>query len=326
MIDDDVIQDIINKVDIVDYIGQYLTLTKKSNDYFCCCPFHNEKTPSFSITPNKKRYYCFGCGEGGNVITFLQNYEGISFISAVQKLTNQYGIKTSTLIKSPTITFLKQANRKKLDNPTGHIILPPNTLSKFEKSDITEWINEGIPQKIMDKYGVMLDKKSNRIVYPVYDFDGNLINIKGRTLYDEYKTLGIPKYINYYKVGDLDYFQGINLKKKLIQQQNEVIIFEGIKSCMKADSYGFYHSVSSETSHLSPYQIKLLLKLKCNVVIAFDKDKAKEKVIKNAEILKKFTNVYIIYDKNNLLGEKDSPVDCGKEVWKTLYEQKERVF
>lgn len=326
MYDEDVIQEIIDNVDIVDYIGQYLDLRKKGNDYFCCCPFHSEKTPSFSVTQNKKSFYCFGCGEGGSVITFVQKYDDISYSDAIKKLSDQYGIVTSPLKKSLTLSFLRKASRAKVGiEPEKHKIISPTILNKYDKCDITSWVAEGIPQKIIDKYEVRYDRYSNRIVYPVYDTDGNLINIKGRTTLEDYKLLGIPKYMNYFKVGDLDYFQGLCLKKELIQQKKEIIVFEGIKSCMKADAYGYYNSVAAETSCLSPFQIKLLLRLKCNVVIAFDKDKDKAKIIKCLSWLKRFTNVFIIYDKNNLLGDKDSPVDCGKEVWEVLYSQKERV-
>ena len=200
-------------------------------------------------------------------------------------------------------------------------------MNKYIKANIVPWNEEGIPQKIIDKYGVRIDTSGNRIVYPVYDNDGNLINIKGRTLYQDYKSMKQTKYMNYYKVVELDYFQGYHMKKHIIADKGEIIIFEGIKSCMKLDSFGIYNSVSSETSKLSPYQIKILVGLHLNVVIAYDNDVDYKKIQKNVEMLKRFTNVYIIHDKDGLLGdksEKNSPIDKGFEVWQYLYENKIR--
>ena len=82
----DFIDRLVDETDIVNLLGQYLSLTKKGNNYVCCCPFHEEKTPSFTISPQKSIYHCFGCGKGGNVITFLQDYEGLTFIESLEKL------------------------------------------------------------------------------------------------------------------------------------------------------------------------------------------------------------------------------------------------
>ena len=182
---------------------------------------------------------------------------------------------------------------------------------------------------MFERYEIKLDNKKNRIIYPVYSNDSQLINIKGRTLYDDYKTLKIPKYINYFKVGCMDYLQGLHLTREAIRQKNEVIIFEGIKSCMKAEGYGYHNVVSAETCRLTKEQIKLLISLKCNVVIAFDKDKSLSDFYdKGVKMLSRFTNVSYINDVGNLLGEpdeKNAPVDKGKEVWEQLYNNAKAV-
>ena len=144
-------------------------------------------------------------------------------------------------------------------------------------------------------------------------------------MYKDFKEMKIPKYINYYKVGDLDYLQGYYLQRYLIDSAGEIIIFEGIKSVMKADSFGYYNSVACETHKLNIYQIRFLIGLRCDVVIAFDKDVDYNKTLRNLKMLKRFVNVYVIRDKDGLLEGKDSPVDQGKEVWERLYQNKIRI-
>jgi len=322
------IEEIKESVDIVDFIGEHVELRRKGREYFGNCPFHDERTGSFSVTPHKGIYYCFGCKKGGDIINFTQDYFGMSYEKAVQYLSNKVGISAEKSAVSSTVVYLRKSNRKKKKKhaPEKHEILNPKVLLEFEHRRITKWIDEGIPQEIMDKYGVMYDRRSNRIIYPVYDNDGNFINIKGRTLFDNYKSFNppIPKYMNYYPVGDLDYFQGFCIKKDILIKQREIIVFESLKSVMKLDSFGMFNSVSSETSQINEFQVKILIKTHCDVVIAFDSDISLED-IKSKETIQTlmcFTNVFVVYDSDGLLGdksEKNSPVDKGKEIWDELY-------
>ena len=94
---DDIIEEVRQKNDIVDVVSQYVKLTRKGSSYFGLCPFHNEKTPSFSVTPGKQMYYCFGCGKGGNVITFVMDYENEGFQEAVASLAERAGIESCSL-------------------------------------------------------------------------------------------------------------------------------------------------------------------------------------------------------------------------------------
>lgn len=325
MQDTELVKEIIDKTDIVEYIGRYVDLKPKNNEYFGLCPFHNEDTPSFSVTPANKKYFCFGCGCGGTVITFTAKINKISYDSALNQMAKELNINRTAKIKSPTVAILRQLASDKSVKEVQHTVLSNSVMDQYVKANINPWIEEGIPQKIIDKYGVRIDAQSNRIVYPVYDNSGNLINVKGRTMYKDFKEMKIPKYINYYKVGDLDYLQGYYLKRYLIDSAGEIIIFEGIKSVMKADSFGYYNSVSCETHKLNIYQIRFLIGLRCDVVIAFDKDVDYNKTLRNLEMLKRFVNVYVIRDKDGLLEGKDSPVDQGKEVWERLYQNKIRI-
>ena len=111
-----------------------------------------------------------------------------------------------------------------------------------------------------------------------------------------------------------------------VKQSREIIIVEGLKSVMKLDQWGFHNTVSAETSSINEYQIELLIRMQVkNVVIAFDKDVGLPKIKECVKLLKKFTNVYVVYDKWNLLKEKDSPCDQGREVWQTLYDRRMKL-
>ena len=329
---EELIEEIKESIDIVDFIGEYVDLRKKGREYFGSCPFHDERTGSFSVTPHKGVYYCFGCKKGGDIIDFCQDYLNMTYEQAISYLGSEAGISTVKTKISPTVRYLRKSTRKRKNKqiPEPHKILDKSVLSDFEKRNITKWIDEGIPQSIMDYYGIMYDKESNRIVYPVFDNDGNLINVKGRTLFDNYKDFNIPKYMNYYPVGDLDYFQAFCFKKKILAKSKEVIVFESLKSVMKLDSFGMYNSISAETSQINIFQVRELVQLHCDVVIAFDSDVSLDEIKKKDTIrlLCYFTNVYVIYDRGGLLGgksEKNSPVDKGKEIWDELYRQRIKI-
>ena len=329
--DDDMLQEINASVDLYEYVSQSIDLEKRGKDYFGHCPLHVDKTPSFSITPSKNSYYCFSCGRSGGIIGFLMDYEHLRFDDAVSKAAKLANMDLSKMCKSQTIAFLKNTrNALQEKQIIDHTILPPSELNKYSKSKISEWLDEGIKQDVLDLFGIKINNRDNRIVYPVYDINGNLINIKGRTRYKNYKELRIPKYINYYPVGTMDYFQGLNITLPYVKQQNEIIIFESIKSVMKIFGWGYKNSASAEKHTLTDEQLKLLVKLRVNIVFAYDSDVsyAQEKVKMNIDVLKRLTNVYVIYDDKGLLGgkvAKNAPADLTKGIWEELYFSKTKV-
>ena len=329
--DDEMLQEINASVDLLEYVSQSIEMEKRGRDYFGHCPLHIDKTPSFSITPSKNSYYCFSCGRSGGIIGYLMDYEHLRFDDAVDKAAKLGHMDLSTMCKSQTMSFLKKTKvlmREK--EKVVHNILDAKELNKYEHGDVTEWINEGILQDVMDLFGVRINNRDNRIVYPVYDIDGNLINIKGRTRYENYKELGIPKYINYYSIGTMDYFQGLNITLPYVKDQNEVIIFESVKSVMKAYGWGYKNCASAEKHTITDEQLKLLVRLRVNVVFAFDSDVSysDRDIKKTIDMLKRITNVYVIYDRKGLLGGKEAknaPVDLSREIWEQLYFNKTKV-
>lgn len=332
--DDETLQEINDNADLLAYAQQTLDLEQRGNDYFAHCPLHRDDTPSLSFTPSKNSYYCFSCGASGGMIGYLMDFEGMEFEDAVEKAAGLANIDMSKMCQSKTMILLKkwrmflQSKQKK--EVYKHSIIPMTAFTKFSKEEVPEWLKEGISQEVMDLFDIRIDNYSNRIVYPVYDIDGNLINIKGRTRYENYKKLKLPKYMNYYTVGVMDYFQGLEKTLKYIKEQNEIIIFESIKSVMKAYGWGYKNCVSAEKHTLTPEQISLLVKLKVNVVFAYDSDVSYNdgEVKENIDMLRKVTNVYVISDKDLLLGgstTKNAPVDCGQDIWEELYFSKRKV-
>lgn len=326
------IDELASKIDIVDYIGQTEELQRKGQNYFINCPFHpQDDTPSLCIYPDNNSWYCFGCKCGGNVINWIMKKSNVSFKDAVTMVANNVGISIEDYKESKSLHLLKtlKNDKNKKQVITDRNILDWNTdyYSKFVDEPPTEWIREGMTEEALSKYNIRLDENANRIVYPVLDSKGNLVSVKGRTRYSNYKELGLNKYMNYHKIGTIDYFQGFQQAEEEIKNKRSVIIFEGVKSCIKAYGWGIKNTMAAETSKLSDGQLRLLIKLGLSeVVIAWDKDIKTRDIINDQKIktLKMYTRVSIVQDVHDLLNEKMSPVDKGKDVFMQLYN--ERIF
>lgn len=331
--DDETLQQINANVNLLDYASQSFELKKRGDDYFTHCPAHIDNTPSLSFNPEKNSYYCFSCHRSGGIIGYLIDFEGLRFKDAVEKAAKLAEIDLSQMCHSNTMIFLKKMKvlNEMKHEPYHHQILDWKEFNRYSKEPVQEWLSEGIEQNIMDLFDVRIDTVQNKIVYPVYDINGNLINVKGRTRNKNFKALKIPKYINYFPVGVMDYFQGLNITLPYITETNEVVIFESIKSVMKAYGWGYKNCVSAEKHTLTKEQVNLLVKLKVNIVFAYDSDVDYKDsgVRQNIDKLKRITNVYIIQDKKCLLGGKETknaPVDLGKAIWEELYNNKRKVI
>lgn len=332
--DEEMLQEINENVDLLEYVEQSIDLKPQGKDFFGHCPLHVDRTPSFSITPDKNTFYCFGCGRGGGIISYLISYEGMKYDQAVEKAATLASVDVKMMCKSQTVLYARRA--KKLNQLKAceikHEILPMKKILEYQKEPITEWVNEGISQDVMDLYEIRIDRKANRIVYPVYDMSGNLINIKGRTRFKNYKALGIAKYMNYYPIGTMDYFQGWKIAEPYVKETGELIIVESIKSVMKLYGYGIKNVVSAEKHNLSPDQIKWIISQDYikNVVLGWDSDVSysEAEVRRNINSLKKFVNIFVIEDSDGLLGgveAKNSPIDKGIEIWNKIYEVRKKI-
>lgn len=330
--DEDTLQQICDNVNLVEYVSQFMELKKRGENYYAHCPRHVDDTPSLSFNEEKNAYYCFSCQCRGGIIDYLRDFENLSFSDAVEKAASLANVDLSKMCQSNTVTFLKQvkAMQQKKPEPFIHQTYDWKTYHQYAKEYPQEWIDEGIQQDVMDIFDIRIDKKGNRIVYPVCDIDGKLINIKGRTRDKDYKSLHIPKYINYYPVGVMDYVQGLHITLPHVKERNEIILFESIKSVMKAYAWGYQNTASVEKHSITPEQTTLLANLKVNIIFAYDADVdySDNNVRASIDKLRRITNVYIMNDPGELLGgklSKNSPADCGKEIFEILYREKRKV-
>ena len=322
------LDELIRSIDIVEYISQYIELTQKGEEWWGLSCFKEEKTPSFSVRKNPPLFYDYSSGVGGNLYSFVKAYHNCSSREAVEIIKKYAGydgdVNTRRDKLSATIVckqFMKQKNTKPSPTPT---ILPDDYMDRFEirEDKLDVWRKEGISDNSLKKFRVMYDSFSNRLVYPIRNLQGKIVNVGGRTLDNDWKEKKLRKY-SYFQGwgGGMDVVYGLYENLEFIKSLDRIIIFEGCKSVLIADTFGIHNTGALLTSHLSPYQMKILASLGCRVTFALDKE-IDIRQDKNIQKLKQYVNVDYLWDKDNLLGEKDAPVDKGKEVFNKLYEHR----
>lgn len=320
------LSELIGSVDILEYISQFTDFTEKNGEYWALSPLKEEKTPSFSVRRETNSFYDFSSGVGGNVLTFIRYYHGCGYRKAIDILKSYAGAE-GELCHSRRLASTEAAQRyqrpKKAAKAGKGTVLSEDYMDRYEKNEekLSVWRSEGISTASMDKFQVRYDRFSNRIVYPIRDPNGRIVNVSGRTLDPDWKEKGLRKYTYFLPWGELKTVYGLYENRQDILQAGEIILFEGCKSVLLADTYGIHNTGAILTSHLNPNQMKLLAGLGCRVVFALDKD-VSVRDDHNIRKLKQFVNVEYVWDRDGLLGEKDSPVDRGPEVWRRLYERR----
>lgn len=322
--------DIIKSVDIVEYVSQFVELEEKNGEYWGISPFTYppEKTPSFSIRPESGKFFCFSSGIGGSVLTFIQYYNHVSKGRAVQILKKYANIDDSAAgfdayKKKPACisVFSKYKSKQEHRKAESAVVLPQNYMDRFEDrpEKLQIWRDEGITDEAMRYFGVKYDAFSDRIVYPIKNINGEIVNVGGRTLDPDFKRKKLRKYTYFHGWGgQMAVVYGIFENKEEILRQNQVILFEGMKSVLLARGYGYENCGAILTSHLNPGQMRVLARLGVPVVFALDKE-VKIPADHNIQKLKQYVNVSYLFDFSGQLGEKDAPVDKGKEVFDNLF-------
>lgn len=322
------VNELLKSIDIVDLVSHYVDLEEKNGEYWGLSPFKDEKTPSFSVRRETGRFYCFASGIGGTAITFLKYFYKCSTTEAIEMLKEYAGVGGEIDLKQnnklvATIACKKYEKPRAQKKPEKSTILPTNFMDRYSrpKDKLDVWKGEGISQEALDKFQVCYDAFSNRLVYPVRNTTGDIVNIGGRALDADWKEKGQSKYCYFYPWGTLNTIYGLSDNIDVIKAKREIIIFEGCKSVLIAHSWGVENCGAILTSHLNTNQLKILAKLGCRVVFALDKD-VTITADRNINKLKNYVNVEFLYDKDNLLGEKDSPVDKGFDVFTHIYDQR----
>ena len=320
------LDELIKSVDILDYISQFTEFTEKNGEYWALSPLKDEKTPSFSVRKETNTFYDFSSGIGGNVFTFVRYYFKCSAPEAIQKLKDYVGVDGEVRV-SKKMEACSVAKRfqppQKTQKTSKTTALPDDYMKRYDKlaSKLAVWEREGISKESLDRFQVYYDSFSNRLVYPVRSPDGKIVNVGGRTLDTQWKEKGLRKYTYFMPWGELKTVYGLAENRKYILEKREIIIFEGCKSVLLADTWGIKNCAALLTSHLNPNQLQLLVSLGCRVVFALDKD-INIKDDFNIRKLKQFVGVEYLYDSYDLLDAKDSPVDKGLETFLTLYRRR----
>lgn len=323
------LEEMIEMIDIVEFISQFVELEEKNGEYWGLSPFKDENTPSFSIRKETNSFYDFSSGIGGNVFTFVKYYNHCSAREAVEILKKYIGCDGETVAPrkklAATVVCKKFKPAKQHKKASSITIYPDNCMEKYEKKDekLAAWEAEGISRASLDKFQVYYDSFSNRLVYPIRNINGQIVNIGGRTLDPDFKAKKLRKYTYFSGWGEMDVIYGLFENMQSILEKREVILFEGCKSVLVADSWGIHNTGALLTSHLNPNQMKILARLGVRVVFALDKD-VRVRDDHNIAKLKRYVSVEYFWDRADLLDEKDAPVDKGLEVFKKLYEQRLR--
>lgn len=323
------LEELIEMIDITEYISQFVELEEKNGEYWGLSPFKEENTPSFSIRKETNNFYDFSSGIGGNVFTFVKHYNHCSAKEAIEILKKYVGCDGKTIVPrkklAATISCKKFKPPKQTKKTSSITIYPDNCMEKYENKaeKLAVWGAEGISSDSLHKFQVLYDGFSDRLVYPIRNINGKIVNIGGRTLDPQWKEKKLRKYTYFSGWGEMDVVYGLFENMESILEKNEVILFEGCKSVLMADSWGIHNTGALLTSHLNPNQMKILARLGVRVVFALDKD-VRVRDDHNISKLKRYVTVEYFWDREDLLEEKDAPVDKGLEVFKKLYEQRLR--
>ena len=305
---DDIIEEVRMKNDIVDVVSQYVKLNKRGSTYFGLCPFHNEKTPSFSVTPAKQMYYCFGCGAGGNVFNFVMEYENYTFGEALKHLADRAGVQL------PKIEYSGEAKKKaerraalleinklaagyfyyQLRRESGRQAheyltgrgLSEETIRKFGlgysdkySDDLYRYLKKaGYEDDLLKDSGLVTiderrggrDKFWNRAMFPIMDANSRVIGFGGRVMGD-----GKPKYLNSPETKIFDKSRnlyGLHLARS--SRRKNLIICEGYMDVISMHQAGFNNAVASLGTALTSLQAGLMKRYTDEVLVIYDSDEA----------------------------------------------------
>ena len=305
MIPESFIQELLNRVDVVEVVDRKVQLKKAGANFVACCPFHKEKTPSFSVSPSKQFYHCFGCGAHGSAISFLIEYDGMTFVEAVNELANTAGLKVPNeqnvgtkevknnqkleqVMQSTNIFFqkqLRQSNKAiaylKERGLTGQIAkefaigYAPEGWSNLEKNltnyDTEDLIKAGLIQK--NEQGKFYDRFRDRIMFPIINEKGVAIGFGGRVINPE----DTPKY---YNSPETPLFQksfelyGLINARKAIRTENYVLVVEGYMDVAALAQHDIRNVVATLGTATTQFHIKKLMRYTQEIVFCFDGDQA----------------------------------------------------
>lgn len=309
---DSSLEEIKSRIDIVDMISEYVSLKKAGHNWKGLCPFHAEKTPSFTVNPAKQIYRCFGCGNGGDIFTFVMQHEKVEFKEALRFLAKRAGVTLKMSVEDAGRAGEKETILKiqkyALAFFQNNLLKSPAASSYLEKRGIHEdacklfylgyapksWDalkkyleGKGFRAEMIMKAGLItrtakgyFDMFRHRIIFPIFDLRGDVIAFGGRVMDDSE-----PKYLNspetpVFNKGKALY--GLNDAKKHIKEADSVLLMEGYLDVIAAHMHGFKNAVAPLGTALTPEHGKLIKRFTDNVMIVFDSDQAGAKASRSA--------------------------------------------
>ncbi len=305
---DDIVEEVRSRTDIVDVISQYVKLHKRGSNYVGLCPFHNEKTGSFTVSAGKQMYYCFGCGAGGNVITFLMNYENATFPEVLQELAGRAGVELPVV--EPTREAKQQADKRSrllevqkaaakyyyalLRSPRGRQAydyfhkreLSDETMRRFGlgysdkySDDLYRYLkSKGYEDGLLRESGLVTfdekrgghDKFWNRAMFPIMDMRGKVIGFGGRVMGE-----GEPKYLNSPETPIFDKSRNLYaLHLARMTKKPQMLLCEGYMDVIALHQAGFDNAVASLGTAFTTGHASLLKRYTKEVYLTFDSDGA----------------------------------------------------
>ncbi|SFL32645.1 DNA primase [Pelosinus propionicus DSM 13327] len=309
---DEFIDRLRSESDIVSILSDYVPLKKKGKNYWGCCPFHHENTPSFSVTPDKGFFYCFGCQSGGNVFNFLMKIENISFFDAVKILAQKMNIPLPEKEKSSRELARERENSKlyRVNEMAREFFYACLTKTVYGKKareylnsrgvtdDVIEhfkigfappawgklvnaFLERGIDQETLLRSGLIVERNSgdgvydrfrSRVIFPIADARGRVVGFGGRVIDDSQ-----PKYLNSPETSVFNkryILFGFDAAQKFIKESGQAIVVEGYMDAITAYAFGIRNVVASLGTAFSPEQAKLLLRNAKDIFFAYDSDAA----------------------------------------------------
>jgi len=313
MIPQETIQQIVSRIDIIEIINSFVKLRKRGTNYIGLCPFHNEKTPSFTVSPSKEIYKCFGCGRSGNTITFLMEHEKLSYVEALRWLAAKYNVEIEEKETSPEYkaqqqtadslyiinNFAQQFFSDRLFNSEEGIDIGlgylkergfrediikkfqlgynPDARDLFAKAAIEKQFNKELLQKsglVVSRDNGLQDNYRGRIIFPIHSQTGKISGFGARLIRKNDKA---PKYIN---TPENDIYvkskilYGLWFARQAIDKNDECLLVEGYTDVISLHQAGIENAVASGGTSLTPEQLRLIKKYTSNLTILYDGDAA----------------------------------------------------
>ncbi len=313
MISQNTIQHILNRIDITDVVGSYVKLKKRGTNYLGLCPFHNERTPSFTVSPTKEIFKCFGCGKSGNTISFLMEHDKLGYVEALKWLAERYNIEVEETLASPEViqqqqvaeslyiinsfaqkffekqlfeteegkdialSYLKQRGFNEEIIKKFGVGYGPDNKHLFTKAALAAKYNEDLLQKaglIVRRNEGLIDNYRDRIIFPVHNNTGKIIGFGARLIKSNDKA---PKYINTPE-NELyvksKILYGMYFARHAIDKKDECLLVEGYTDVLSLHQAGIENVVASGGTSLTQDQIRLVKKYSNNLTIIYDGDAA----------------------------------------------------